>query len=114
MIDHNIQVWGSWGLYDRKAFPRHANLLGIKSPIEDFIYVNYKNIVARLNSHKPRGMQRALRYYNMEFEGNPHRGIDDARNLLRILNATEHVRIGIVEAGSNYLLSSNGNEKDAS
>lgn len=105
MVEYNIQVWGSWGLYDRKAFPRHAELLGIKSPIEDFVYVNYKNVVARINGHKPRGMQRALRYYNMEFEGEHHRGIDDARNLLRILNATEHVRIGIVEAGNNYLLS---------
>ena len=105
MVEYNIQVWGSWGLYDRKAFPRHAELLRIKSPIEDFVYVNYKNVVARINGHKPRGMQRALQYYNMEFEGEHHRGIDDARNLLRILNATEHVRIGIVEAGNDYLLS---------
>lgn len=72
----------SWGDYDRRQFEQDCAFHGLPMPFER--HVNLKRAFAELRGVKPRGVGRALRLLNMAFEGTPHRGIDDARNIARI------------------------------
>lgn len=79
--------WGSWGNYDRHQLQKDARRLGIASPLEPYPHTNLKNAFAKRHQlGKPRpGMQRALELCGLEIEGAHHRGIDDARNIARML-----------------------------
>jgi inhibitor of KinA sporulation pathway (predicted exonuclease) len=82
-------LWGSWGAYDRKQFERNAKLLDLPQPafLSAIEHVNLKERYAKtlgLKKYSP-GVGKALGYYeHMRFEGTPHRGIDDARNIARL------------------------------
>jgi inhibitor of KinA sporulation pathway (predicted exonuclease) len=82
-------LWGSWGDYDRKQFERNARLLGQAQPafLEAIPHVNLKARYAATQGVKIRrlGLGTVLREYeHMAFEGTPHRGIDDARNIAKL------------------------------
>lgn len=77
-------VFCSWGDYDKHQlrqdcawhqmpFPFGAEHLNIK-----------KRFAESLNIRKPCGLGDALRRVGLQFEGSPHRGIDDARNMARL------------------------------
>lgn len=79
--------WGSWGNYDKHQLQKDAARLGMQSPLERVPHTNVK--VAFTKRHelgKPRpGMRRALELCGLSVEGAHHRGIDDARNIARML-----------------------------
>lgn len=86
----NDTLFCSWGDYDRRqfhqdcayhqvAYPFHAEHLNLKAA--------FSQAVGR---GKKLGIAEALRHLGMEFEGSPHRGLDDARNVARIVQ-----RVGI-------------------
>lgn len=79
--------WGSWGGYDQRQLQRDAARLDLVSPLDAYPHVNLKKRFRE--RHKlpkpPPGMRRALELCGLAVKGTHHRGIDDARNIARML-----------------------------
>lgn len=73
----------SWGAYDRNQFRRECGAKRIKLPW-DSAHLNIKERFGKLAGRRM-GVGAALRRMGMSFEGTAHRGIDDARNIVRLL-----------------------------
>lgn len=78
-------LFGSWGAFDRKLLLQDAKFHAMKSPI-DAKHVNLRKLFTREQRlHKQFSMSDALRMANIPFIGSHHRGIDDARNIAKLL-----------------------------
>ncbi len=76
--------WGSWGDYDRLQFERECPRKRLNYPFGR-THLNLKYILSMITRQKQqRNVQGMLDFLHMHFEGSPHRGIDDARNIARI------------------------------
>jgi inhibitor of KinA sporulation pathway (predicted exonuclease) len=75
----------SWGDYDRAQLAREALRDGVKLPLGDQHYNIKEAFNERAGGKKRRGVGQALQFAGLRFEGTPHRGIDDARNIARLL-----------------------------
>ncbi len=76
----------SWGSFDRKQFINDCKLHRLEYDWCEK-HINLKSqyqYLKRLN--RPCGLRKALHREGMEFNGNPHRGIDDAENLMQLFN----------------------------
>jgi len=74
----------SWGAYDRNQLAADARRHGIAPPLSD--HWNLKEAYAeRAGTRRGLGNQAALRRLGLEPAGTHHRGIDDARNIARLL-----------------------------
>lgn len=79
------RIWASWGDYDRTAFERNCKLYNTKYPFGRR-HINAKTMFSILNKlPKEIGVMAALKYYNMNFIGQQHKGCDDAYNTARIM-----------------------------
>jgi inhibitor of KinA sporulation pathway (predicted exonuclease) len=78
----------SWGDYDRKMFEKNSKSYGVKYPFGPR-HMNLKNCFAMLHglAREP-GMDTALEHLKLKLSGTHHRGIDDARNIAKILTHT--------------------------
>jgi inhibitor of KinA sporulation pathway (predicted exonuclease) len=75
----------SWGDYDRDQFGRDARRHGVALPFGQR-HLNLKRAFGeRMGEARGPGTGQALRRVGLRFEGTPHRGIDDARNIARLL-----------------------------
>ncbi len=75
----------SWGNYDRNQFQRDARFHGVVLPFGER-HLNLKEEFSRQREDSGRyGVGAALRVLGLQFEGTAHRGIDDARNITRML-----------------------------
>jgi inhibitor of KinA sporulation pathway (predicted exonuclease) len=75
----------SWGAYDRDQLARDARRHGVALPFGAG-HLNIKEAFARLAGEgRGLGTVAALRRVGLAFEGTHHRGIDDARNIARLL-----------------------------
>lgn len=75
----------SWGGYDRKQLLQDCDYHRVPYPFASG-HLNLKTEVAKtLGWRKPLGIAAAVRQLGMDFEGVHHRGIDDARNIARIV-----------------------------
>lgn len=91
-----IEKWGSWGRFDWNILHRnnrmHGNEPGKLLALE---HINLKQEYAKL--HLPDGISKsqqrkrvqpgvrlALKQQGMQFEGRPHRALDDAKNIARL------------------------------
>lgn len=91
----------SWGDYDRKQFLQDCEYHGVSYPFRSG-HLNLKAEFSRtLNLRKKLGIGDALRRLGLQFEGSPHRGLDDARNIARIVR---QVRTGRPEAAGEERL----------
>ena len=74
----------SWGNYDQKQLKQDCELHNLNYPFS--VHVNLKKeFSVAMKSKKQWGMARALKMLNLPLEGTHHRGIDDARNIARIV-----------------------------
>lgn len=73
----------SWGYYDDKQFRKDCERHGIVYDIER--HLNLKVAFAQLTGRRKSGLGETLAIIGLYFEGTHHRGIDDARNIARIL-----------------------------
>ena len=87
------RAWTSWGNYDRKQFTIQCEQFGVRYPFGDR-HVNLKAEYTKLYKpgKKQRGMARALDFLGIPLTGTHHRGVDDARNISKVLEKvlTEH------------------------
>jgi inhibitor of KinA sporulation pathway (predicted exonuclease) len=75
----------SWGDYDRNQFIQDCDYHRLAYPFRS-VHLNLKAEFSRaLNLRKKLGIAAALRYLGMDFEGAHHRGLDDARNIARLV-----------------------------
>ncbi|GHT99064.1 exonuclease [Betaproteobacteria bacterium] len=84
-------TWGSWGNYDAKQFARDCARHDIPDPLAGFQHVNLKSQFAKRRfarsgkKFREVGMIKALELAGLPLTGDHHRGIDDARNIARLL-----------------------------
>lgn len=77
----------SWGDYDRKQFLRECERKNVEYPFHSG-HLNLKeSFRTTLELKKRFGLAGALKYLKLEFDGTHHRGIDDARNIARVVQA---------------------------
>ncbi|MNF39691.1 Inhibitor of the KinA pathway to sporulation, predicted exonuclease [Pseudomonas linyingensis] len=87
-----LQGWLSWGNYDRQQFEIEWRRQQIASCLAGLAHFNLKKLFNRQfkdsAGRKQVGLNRALEQAGLEFRGTQHRGIDDARNIARLLPLT--------------------------
>src|ERR1700733_1058625 len=74
----------AWGAYDRNQLIEDCAEHGVRYPFTN--YLNIKQAFARIKHCKPCGMKGALLKVGLPLEGTHHRGIDDVRNIARLLD----------------------------
>ncbi len=75
----------SWGEYDKVQLAQDARLHGVELPFGDRHLNLKRRFSERQGLEKRLGMGQALRHAGLNLEGTHHRGIDDARNIARLL-----------------------------
>ena len=83
--DTPSRPWASYGAYDLNQFKKQCTALGRGYPFGPS-HINVKTLFALKNKlgHEL-GMDGALKYLDIHLEGTHHRGIDDAKNIAKIL-----------------------------
>jgi RNA:NAD 2'-phosphotransferase (TPT1/KptA family)/inhibitor of KinA sporulation pathway (predicted exonuclease) len=76
-------LFASWGEYDARQFQRDCRVHGVAYPFER--HWNVKRAVGRVRGRRPAGMAEVLAELGLTLDGTHHRGLDDARNIARIL-----------------------------
>ena len=75
----------SWGAYDNNQFRQDAAFHRVELPFRGE-HLNLKKAFSQqLKTRRKFGMKGALRHVGLPLEGTHHRGIDDARNIARLL-----------------------------
>jgi len=80
------RAWASFGAYDLKHLQKQSAELGIGYPLGPS-HINVKTLFAlKRQMQSETGMSGALGMLNIPLEGTHHRGVDDAKNIARILD----------------------------
>lgn len=83
---NGVVAWASWGKFDCNQLTRECELKKLSNPMSDIKHINLKQLFARKFGHRV-GLERALDLREMDFEGVPHSGIDDTKNIARLVSA---------------------------
>jgi inhibitor of KinA sporulation pathway (predicted exonuclease) len=84
--DPDLYTWASYGQYDLNMLKRQCKSFGVPYPMGDR-HINVKTTFADVYGlEKPTGMNGALHILDIPLEGTHHRGVDDAKNIAKILN----------------------------
>jgi inhibitor of KinA sporulation pathway (predicted exonuclease) len=82
----DLYTWASYGQYDLNMLKKQSKSFGIPYPMGEE-HINVKTWFAeKFGLLKPTGMNGALHLLDIPLEGTHHRGIDDAKNIAKILN----------------------------
>lgn len=86
---NNVDGWCSWGYFDKNQLKREADDKNIYNANASFFIIPHINLSAKYFKQKGLkrkvGVRKALAQNNLEFIGRPHSGIDDVRNIARLL-----------------------------
>lgn len=78
-------TWASYGNYDLNMLQNQARKFQVDYPLS-YDHINVKTLFGELHPiRKSVGMQRALKELNLPLEGIHHRGVDDVKNIAKIL-----------------------------
>jgi inhibitor of KinA sporulation pathway (predicted exonuclease) len=77
-------VFCSWGDYDRNQFIQDCDYHAVEYPFRSK-HINLKAEMANALGRRKLGIADALRSLGLRFEGSQHRGLDDARNIARVV-----------------------------
>lgn len=95
MGDVTGYIWASWGNYDHSQFISEFNRHAIAPNLMWIPHVNLKRPWRKTTKHSRQGLQAALTLHGYQFEGVPHRGVDDAKNIARLL---PHINRDLIRA----------------
>ncbi|HEY9627097.1 MAG TPA: 3'-5' exonuclease [Coleofasciculaceae cyanobacterium] len=85
LSNYSNAVFGSWGDFDRNQFKQDSKFHDVPVPIT-YPHVNLKKLFSKTQKLPKRyGMAEALQLAEIDLEGTHHRGIDDARNIAKLL-----------------------------
>lgn len=73
----------SWGDYDKLQLNKEL-WKKTKTRFPFPYHLNLKQLFLTKTGKKRGGVMAALKYFDLEFEGTPHRGIDDAKNIAKL------------------------------
>jgi inhibitor of KinA sporulation pathway (predicted exonuclease) len=90
--------FASWGDYDRKQLLRDCANQGVAYPFADD-HFNVKKFWAKASGVKPGSMVDALERAGLALEGRHHRGLDDARNIWRLLRGVTRGDLSAIVGG---------------
>lgn len=80
-------VLASWGYFDKSQLIKDCSFHSVNYPFDDK-YINLKTHFKESRDLKRGvGLAKAMRIEKLHFEGIPHRAIDDAFNISRILES---------------------------
>ena len=78
-------IFGSWGDFDLKQLQQDCQFHNVAYPISS-PHVNVKKLFSESqNLVKKQGLSEAVKLARLEFIGTHHRGIDDARNIAKLM-----------------------------
>jgi len=85
--DSENLTWASYGNYDLNMLQDQARRFYVDYPLGDD-HINVKTLFGQIHPtvRKSVGMQRALNELGFKLDGTHHRGVDDARNIAKILH----------------------------
>ena len=79
-------VWASYGFYDIKMIKNQCKIRDIEYPMSQE-HINVKELFSKVKGiSKKVGMKGALDMLNISLEGTHHRGVDDAKNIAKVLH----------------------------
>ncbi len=80
------RTWASYGAYDLRQFHFQCKAQGLIYPFGPS-HINVKTLFAlKKKLEREIGMDESIKKLGFELEGTHHRGVDDARNIAKILN----------------------------
>jgi inhibitor of KinA sporulation pathway (predicted exonuclease) len=86
----DLYTWASYGQYDLNMLRKQCKSFGIPYPMGSE-HINVKVWFGeKFGLQKPTGMNGALYLLDIPLEGTHHRGIDDAKNIAKILHWCLH------------------------
>ena len=81
-----LEAWASWGDYDRLQLEQEWQQKQLNSVLAHLPHLNLKQQFAHARQLKrPLGLNSALQLAGMQFNGQQHRALEDARNTARLL-----------------------------
>ncbi|WP_439878197.1 exonuclease domain-containing protein [Pseudomonas prosekii] len=81
-----VEGWASWGDYDRQQLVQEWQRLQLSSFLSQVPHMNLKQRFAKARRlDRPLGLNGALQLAGMQFTGQQHRALEDARNTARLL-----------------------------
>lgn len=82
----NLGGWVSWGDYDRKQLIQEWQHQRLQSFLSQVPHMNLKQRFAKARRlERPLGLNGALQLAGLQFSGQQHRALEDARNTARLL-----------------------------
>ncbi|UZE25458.1 3'-5' exoribonuclease [Pseudomonas sp. B21-056] len=82
----NLGGWVSWGDYDRKQLLQEWQQQQLQSALAQVPHMNLKQRFAKARRlERPLGLNGALQLAGLQFSGQQHRALEDARNTARLL-----------------------------
>ncbi|WP_299883261.1 3'-5' exonuclease [uncultured Lacinutrix sp.] len=82
----NHYTWASYGAYDLNMMKKQCKLRGVEYPLSQK-HINVKTHFSWVKDlNKKVGMKGALNILKIPLEGTHHRGVDDAKNIAKILH----------------------------
>ena len=82
----DLYTWASYGQYDINMLKKQCKSFSVPYPMGDE-HINVKVWFGeKFGLQKPTGMNGALQLLNIPLEGTHHRGIDDAKNIAKIVH----------------------------
>lgn len=80
-----LDVYASWGMFDQTQMKRDCRFHQTPFPLPSR-HLNLKQLFSKaLGTRRSYGMAGALRLVGLDLQGTHHRGLDDARNIARLL-----------------------------
>ncbi|MGE7956594.1 exonuclease domain-containing protein [Pseudomonas sp. NPDC089530] len=81
-----LEGWASWGDYDRKQLLQEWQRSQLHSVLAQLPHMNLKQRFAKARRlERPLGLNGALQLAGLQFSGQQHRALEDARNTARLL-----------------------------
>lgn len=90
---------GDWDL--KIMLPQQCRHFGLSRRPYFHQWVNIKRVFEKVTGVKPKGMPFMLQHFGLELEGRHHSGIDDSRNIARILAKLAELHPNIQPTGTS-------------
>lgn len=79
------KMFSSWGYYDKDQLEIDCQRHQVPFPFDES-HINVKDLFSDIKGYKRKyGLSAALKRVKLTFEGTRHRGIDDVRNIVRVM-----------------------------
>ena len=93
---HSPRIWGSWGKFDARQFEVETANKSLLNPLASIPHHNIKQLFARKRGHRV-GLARAVQLSGLNFQGRHHSGLDDARNIGRLIAFDDLLRKAVMK-----------------